>query len=136
VPAANAGASYVSHALSGIPAGTHPLRIEVLDASGAIRYVDPNGGELVWIGTAESAAIKARHEAMLADPTQTDEDIAEFLSGHGLLVPAMDHCRDYLVDSPEDEAMSLAYLKLLKELRLDNLHAKQVAAMAQVASTD
>ena len=41
-----------------------------------------------------------------------------------------------LLDSPEDEAMSLAYLKVLKELRLDALHAKQVAAMAQVASTD
>lgn len=136
VPAANAGAAYVSHDLGGIAAGTHPLRIEVLDATGAVRYVDPNGGELVWIGTAESAAIKARHEAMLEDPTQTDEDIAEFLSGHGLLVPAMDHCRDYLVDSPEDEAMSLAYLKLLKELRLDALHAKQVAAMAQVASAE
>ena len=136
VPAANAGAAYVSHELSGIAAGTHPLRIEVLDAAGTVRYVDPNGGELVWLGATESAVIKARHEAMLADPTQTDDDIAEFLSEQGLLVLAMYHCRDYLQDNPEDEAMSLAYLKVLKELRLDALHAKQVAAMAQVASNE
>jgi hypothetical protein len=90
----------------------------------------------VWLGATESAVIKARHEAMLADPTQTDDDIAEFLSEQGLLVLAMYHCRDYLQDNPEDEAMSLAYLKVLKELRLDALHAKQVAAMAQVASNE
>ncbi len=136
VPAASARAPYVSHALAGVAPGTHALRIEVLDAGGTVRYVDPNGGELVWIDATQSAAIKARHEAMLEDPTMTDEDIAKYLSSKGLLVPAMDHCRDYLQESPEDEAMSLAYLKVLKELRLDTLHAKQVAQMAQVASVE
>lgn len=134
VPAAPAGVPYVTYQLRDVAPGTHTLLVEVLDADGTVKFADPNGGELVWLDAEASRQVKAQHAAMLADASNTDEEIAEFLSSKGLLVAAMTHCHDYLVDSPEDEAMTLAYLKALKELRLDALHAKTVANLAQVAS--
>lgn len=134
VPAVNPKAPYVSYDLKNIAPGKHKILIEVLDAAGNLRFVDPNAGELTWLAPAESRALKVKQDALLEDTNNTDEDIANFLADSGLLVPAMYHCRAYLADSPDDQAVALAYLKVLKELRLDALHAKQVGSMSRVAS--
>ena len=134
VPGVSAKAAYVSYDLKNVAPGKHKLQIEVLDAAGNLRFVDPNAGELTWLSPAESRALKGKQDALLEDTANTDEDIANFLADSGLLVPAMYHCRAYLADSPDDEAVALAYLKVLKELRLDAMHAKQVGSMTRLAS--
>ena len=134
VPAVNPKAPYVSYELKNIAPGKHKVQIEVLDAAGNLRFVDPDAGELTWLTPAESRALKTKQDALLEDTRNTDEDIANFLADSGLLVPAMYHCRAYLADSPDDQAVALAYLKVLKELRLNALHAKQVGSMTRVAS--
>ena len=50
-------------------------------------------------------------------------DALQPVAGNGLLVPAMDHCRQSLSEGP-DEAVKLSYFKLLTQLRLDVLKAK------------
>jgi hypothetical protein len=127
VPAVNAGAPYVSFDLHDIAPGTHRLQIEVLDASGAVKYSDEKGGELIWLSADDSRALKTKYEGMLQDTKNTDEDIAEFLASNGLLVAAMDHCRQSLSETPDDEAVKLAYFKLLTQLRLDVLKSKLAA---------
>ena len=76
-PAAAAAAPYVTFALHGIAPGEHQYRIEVLDASGAVKYTDKDGGKLTWLDAQKSHTLQAQHHALLADHTKDDEQIAE-----------------------------------------------------------
>lgn len=133
VPAAADGAPFVRFTLSGIAVGAHPYRIEVLDAAGAVKYTDKDGGTLTWLADAQSNALHARHQALLADRTKDDDEIAEFLAGKGLLVPAMEHYRAATQANPRDVDVLPALLKLYAGLRLDVLRQEEAATYQRYA---
>lgn len=133
VPAAAADAPFVRYALTGISPGAHQYRIEVLDQTGAVKYTDKDGGKLTWLTAQKSQTVHKQHVAMLADKSKDDDEIAEFLAGNGLLVPAMEHYRAVTAANPAEIDVLPALLKLYAGLRLDTLRQQEATTYTRLA---
>ena len=133
VPGVAADAPFVRFGLTDLAPGAHQYRIEVLDQTGVVKYTDKDGGKLTWLTAQKSQAVHTQHAAMLADKTKDDDEIAEFLAGNGLLVPAMEHYRAVTLANPAEIDVLPAVLKLYAGLRLDTLRQQEAATYTRLA---
>jgi hypothetical protein len=110
----------IRYEVSGISAGEHIYRVEVLDKDGTV-YIPRNESKFVWLSAKDEKAIVAGLEDF-------DDDVfmaTNYLEDKGLYVAAMDLYRDYFMANPDDNDMRPFLIQSYQDLKLSNLRENE-----------
>lgn len=126
VPVAST-AEMIRFRLGTLPAGEHELLVEVVQG-GEVVYVQKRPTKLTWVEGAELAALQQKEQDIRAQTGNDEIVLASFMEDAGLLVPAMDMYRGYMMANPDDNDMRPLLIKAYNNLKLVDLKNKEATA--------
>jgi len=117
---ANANAEMIRFTVSGVEAGVHSYRVEVMDNDGIV-YIPKKDSSFTWID-------KKTEKEIMSNLAKTEDDAflsSDFLEAQNMFVAAMDLYRSYFNENPDDNDMRPLLIKSYQELKLSNLRANE-----------
>ena len=113
-----------------MPVGDHPFKVEVV-SGGAVVNSPTTSSMLHWQTAEEAAKFAAEEQRIRA--ANDDVLLASFYEDQGMLVPAMDTLRNFILANPDENELRPLLIKTYSDLRLDDLKEKESRAF-QAAS--
>ena len=123
-------AEMIRYRLPAMPAGDHPFKVEVVSA-GVVVNPPTSTSTLHWQSAEEAAKFVAEEQRVRA--ANDDVLLASFYEDQGMLVPAMDTLRKFILANPDENELRPLLIKTYSDLRLDDLKEKESRAF-QAAS--
>ncbi len=117
-------AEMVRFRLPALPAGDHPFKVETV-ASGVVNAPERTS-TLHWQSADEAAKVASEEQRIRA--ANDDVMLASFYEDQGLLVPAMDTLRGFILANPDENELRPLLIKTYSDLRLDDLKDKEARA--------
>jgi hypothetical protein len=123
-------AEMVRYRIAELPAGEHPFKVETV-AAGVVN-APTRTSTLRWQTAEEAARVAAEESRMRA--ANDDILLASFYEDQGLLVPAMDTLRNFMIANPDENELRPLLIKTYGDLRLDDLKDLENKAYAAAAA--
>ncbi|MBF0588627.1 MAG: hypothetical protein HQL53_05820 [Magnetococcales bacterium] len=130
-------AQFVRFKVSGLSAGQHPYRVEVLEKDSGKAVVKPRrDSKITWLSGGEATKIDNAIQHLKKIAPGDDFLIASFLEEKGVTVGALDHYIKYFNENPDDNDMRPMLIKAYHDLKLKALKKAEAIRYNEILQAD
>ncbi len=128
---------FVRFKVSGLSAGEHAYRVEVIEKASGKAVVKPRrDGKITWLDSGKEKEITGALMHLRKIAPGDDFLVASFLEEKGFAVGALDNYVKYFTENPDDNDMRPMLIKAYHDLKLKTLKSKEAMLYNKMLNAD